>query len=91
MLKGSLLAVKSDKLSYRICLQVKKTFELSAVYSGIRLRNYFYCSPPRVVGSFFNFFLKNGPILALFVYICYFLITISIIQLEKSIDGVLGI
>ena len=27
----------------------------------------------------------------LFVYFCYFLITISIIQIEKSIDGVLGI
>ena len=27
----------------------------------------------------------------LFVYFCHFLITISIIQIEKSIDGVLGI
>ena len=27
----------------------------------------------------------------LFVYFCYFLITISIIQIEKSVDGVLGI
>ena len=27
----------------------------------------------------------------LFVYICSFLITISIIEIEKSIDGVLGI
>ena len=27
----------------------------------------------------------------LFVYFCYFLITISITQIEKSIDGVLGI
>ena len=27
----------------------------------------------------------------LFVYFSYFLITISIIQIEKSIDGVLGI
>ena len=27
----------------------------------------------------------------LFVYFCYFLDTISIIQIEKSIDGVLGI
>ena len=27
----------------------------------------------------------------LFVYFCPFLITISIIQIEKSVDGVLGI
>ena len=27
----------------------------------------------------------------LFVYFCYFLDTISIIQIEKSVDGVLGI
>ena len=27
----------------------------------------------------------------LFVYFCYFLITISITQIEKSVDGVLGI
>ena len=36
-------------------------------------------------------FLKNGPIPASFLfYFCSFLITISI-QIEKSIDGVLGI
>ena len=35
-------------------------------------------------------FLKNGPILPLFVYFRSFLVTISI-QIEKSIDGVLGI
>ena len=32
-----------------------------------------------------------GQSLPLFVYFCYFLITISIIQIEKSVDGVLGI
>ena len=36
-------------------------------------------------------FLKNGPIQASFVYFHPFLITISIIQIEKSFDGVLGI
>ena len=35
-------------------------------------------------------FLKMGQSRPLFVYFCYFLITISI-QIEKSIDGVLGI
>ena len=35
-------------------------------------------------------FLRNGPIPASFVYFCYFLITISIIQIEKSINSVLG-
>ena len=37
------------------------------------------------------FFKKNGPIPASFVYFRSFLITISIIQIEKSVDGVLGI
>ena len=37
-------------------------------------------------------FLKNmGQSRPLFVYFRYFLDTISIIQIEKSIDGVLGI
>ena len=36
-------------------------------------------------------FFKNGPIQALFVYFLPFLITISIIQIEKSVVGVLGI
>ena len=36
-------------------------------------------------------FFKNGPIPASFVYFRYFLDTISIIQIEKSVDGVLGI
>ena len=34
---------------------------------------------------------KMGLSRPLFVYFHYFLITISIIQIEKSIDGVLGI
>ena len=39
-----------------------------------------------------SFFLKNmGQSRPLFVYFRYFLDTISIIQIEKSIDGVLGI
>ena len=39
----------------------------------------------------FTFFLKkNGPIPASFVYFRSFLVTISL-QIEKSIDGVLGI
>ena len=37
-----------------------------------------------------HFFLKNGPIPASFVYFRSFLVTISL-QIEKSIDGVLGI
>ena len=32
-----------------------------------------------------------GPFRPLFVYFRYFLTTISIIQIEKSLDGVLGI
>ena len=32
-----------------------------------------------------------GQYRPLFVYFCYFLDTFSIIQIEKSIDGVLGI
>ena len=36
------------------------------------------------------FFILNGPIPASFVYFRSFLVTISI-QIEKSIDGVLGI
>ena len=35
-------------------------------------------------------FFKNGPIPASFVYFRSFLVTISL-QIEKSIDGVLGI
>ena len=38
-----------------------------------------------------HFFKKMGQSRPLFVYFCSFLITISIIQIEKSIDGVLGI
>ena len=39
-----------------------------------------------------NFFLKKiGQSRPLFVYFRYFLDTISIIQFEKSVDGVLGI
>ena len=37
------------------------------------------------------FFLKNGPIPTSFVYFRPFLITISIIQIEKSVDVVFGI
>ena len=37
------------------------------------------------------FFFKMGQSRPLFVYFRYFFITISIIQIEKSIDGVLGI
>ena len=40
--------------------------------------------------KFFISFL-NGPIPASFVYFRYFLDTISIIQTEKSVDGLLGI
>ena len=41
---------------------------------------------------FNHFLLKNGPIPASFCfYFRYFLDTISTIQIEKSIDGVLGI
>ena len=36
-------------------------------------------------------FLKMGQSWPLFVYFCYFLDTISIIEIEKSVDGVLGI
>ena len=43
------------------------------------------------MGLLFEFFLKNGPIPASFLFIFRsFLNTISI-QIEKSIDGVLGI
>ena len=38
-----------------------------------------------------NFFIKMDQSRPLFVYFRYFLNTISIIQIEKSIDGVLGI
>ena len=37
------------------------------------------------------FFKKKGQSQPLFVYFRYFLITISIIQIEISVDGVLGI
>ena len=37
------------------------------------------------------FFKKMGQSRPLFVYFCYFLDTISIIQIEKIVDGVLGI
>ena len=40
---------------------------------------------------FSSFFKKMGQSRPLFVYFRYFLDTISIIQIEKSIDGVLGI
>ena len=36
------------------------------------------------------FYLKIGLSRPLFVYFCYFLDKISIIQIEKSVDGVLG-
>ena len=35
-------------------------------------------------------FFKMGQSRPLFVYFCYFLDSISIIQIEKSVDGVLG-
>ena len=38
-----------------------------------------------------SLFFKNGPIPASFVYFRPFLITISILPIEKNIDGVLGI
>ena len=40
---------------------------------------------------FHLFFKKMGQSRPLFVCFCYFLDTISIIQIEKSLDGVLGI
>ena len=49
------------------------------------------------VNMFFSFFdillcfLKMGQSRPLYVYFRHFLITISIIQIEKSVDGVLGI
>ena len=39
----------------------------------------------------FTLFLKMGQSRPLFVYFCYFHDTISIIQIEKSVDGLLGI
>ena len=39
----------------------------------------------------FNLFIKMGQSRPLFVYFRPFHITISIIQIEKSLDGVLGI
>ena len=45
----------------------------------------------QLLGSFSLSFLKMGQSRPLFVYFRYFLDTISIIQIEKSIDGVLGI
>ena len=42
------------------------------------------------VPKFIGFF-KMGQSRPLFVYFCPFLITISLIQIVKSIDGVLGI
>ena len=44
-----------------------------------------------VSSTMFFLFLKMGQSRPLFVYFRSFLITISIIQIEKSIDGVLGI
>ena len=49
-----------------------------------------YCHSRMYKTSLYIFY-KNGPIPASFVYFHYFLDTISIIQIEKSIDGVLGI
>ena len=49
-----------------------------------------YLSGKETSSGLFHIFL-NGPIRHLFVYFRYFLITISIIQIKKSIDGVLGI
>ena len=40
---------------------------------------------------YFESFFENGPIPASFCLICYFHVTISIIQIEKSIVGVLRI
>ena len=39
----------------------------------------------------FLFFINLGQSRPLFVYFCYFLDTISILQIEKSVDGVLEI
>ena len=41
--------------------------------------------------KFISFFKKMGQSRPLFVYYLYFLDTISITQIEKSVDGVLGI
>ena len=49
-------------------------------------------SSPVIINFYGTFFLnKMGQSRPLFVYFRYFLNTISIIQIEKSVDGVLGI
>ena len=56
-----------------------------------RCRLFLYVTENLYAILFFFFFVKMDQSWPLFVYFRYFLDTISIIQIEKSIDGVLGI
>ena len=67
-------------------------YQLLTVYVHIKFfdqASLSYFSAKVVLVERRNFFKWANPIL--FVYFCYFLDTISIIQIEKSVDDVLGI
>ena len=50
----------------------------------------FSCHISNLMAKKLGFLRKMGQSRPLFVYFCHFLDTISIIQIEKSVDGVLG-
>ena len=56
-----------------------------------RPRSVLICPFVFVFHDLFSSFFKMGQSRPLFVYFCYFLDTISIIQIEKNINGVVGI
>ena len=58
---------------------------------GPILQNFFIWPKLTAPVILINIFFKMGQSQRIFVYFCSFLIAISIIQIEKSVDGVLGI
>ena len=78
-----------DFCRYKLDTCVLDTYEAFVGYPYF-FENYVK-NPLRLRPLCICFFLKNGLIPASFVYFRYFIITISIIQIEKSVDSVLGI
>ena len=58
---------------------------------GTNTAKLFYLAKTDSTGHYDKHFFKMGQSRRIFFYFCYFLIAISIIQIEKSVDGVLGI
>ena len=76
---AALILILIPIFEYFIYPMLGKSLRISFNYSSVHYRIVFF------------FFKKMGQSRPIFVYFRSFLITISIIQIEKSVDGVLGI